>query len=89
MNNNLGQNIVRDKNIVRPTETKSPLPNGYYVGHRQRGPLVPVGLANRDKSLAFRPGWYHQPGLKAVVPVRPTGRDWCWNLDPVFKRNQD
>ena len=29
----------------------------------------------RDKSLAFSPGWYHQPGLKAVVPVRLTGRD--------------
>ena len=46
MNNNLGPISVRDKNIFSPGWC--PLPNGYGVRDRQKGPLVPVGLPNRN-----------------------------------------
>ena len=37
-----------------------------------QGPFVSVGGTNRDKRVAFYPGWWLQPGQKA--PVLPLAR---------------
>ena len=45
-----------------------------------QGPFVPVGgtnrdkrvASNRDKRVAFYPGWWLQPGQKALAPLSPS-----------------
>ena len=45
-------------------------------GGRQ-GPFVPVGDTNRDKRVAFYPGWWLQPGQKARAAFC---LGWCLQL---------
>ena len=47
---------------------------GRGKGIRGPRPFVPVGDTNRDKMGAFCPGWWIQPGQKALPPTPPLTR---------------
>ena len=45
-----------------------------------QGPFVPVGGTNRDKRVAFYPGWWQRPGQKARTAFCPG-----WSHQPGSK----
>ena len=61
---------VRDNRwLLNPGPTASRASGGGGQGH-----FVPVGGTNRDKRVAFYPGWWLQPGQKARAAFCP---GWC------------